>query len=107
MIKKKLKQVKKIKIQHILLKTFKEIEIEARENSLKSLNDYFDFIEKELDRNDWFSIFINSIVERFDPHTFYFSPDDKDKFDISMSGKFEGIGARLTERKMMLLKFQS
>ena len=30
-------------------------------NSLKSLNEYFDFIEEELDRNDWFSIFINSL----------------------------------------------
>ncbi|MFD2891940.1 carboxy terminal-processing peptidase [Flavobacterium chuncheonense] len=79
-------------------KSFKEIEKSSRENSLKSLNDYFDFIEKELDRNDWFSIFINSIVEQFDPHTFYFSPDDKEKFDISMSGKFEGIGAKLQKK---------
>lgn len=79
-------------------KSFQQIEKEARESSEKSLDEYFDFIEKELDRNDWFSIFLNSIVERFDPHSFYFSPDDKDKFDISMSGKFEGIGARLQKK---------
>lgn len=79
-------------------KSFETIEKEARESSEKSLNEYFDFIEKELDRNDWFSIFLNAIVERFDPHSFYFSPDDKDKFDISMSGKFEGIGARLQKK---------
>ncbi len=79
-------------------KTFEVIEKESRESSLKSLNEYFDFIEKELDRNDWFSIFLNSIVERFDPHSFYFSPDDKEKFDVSMSGKFEGIGARLQKK---------
>ncbi len=96
--KEKIEASKKEKDSAYEIKTFKEIEIEARENSLKSLNEYFDFIEKELDRNDWFSIFINSIVERFDPHTFYFSPDDKDKFDISMSGKFEGIGARLQKK---------
>ena len=96
--KEKIEASKKEKDTAYEIKTFKEIEIEARENSLKSLNEYFDFIEKELDRNDWFSIFINSIVERFDPHTFYFSPDDKDKFDISMSGKFEGIGARLQKK---------
>ncbi len=96
--KEKIEASKKEKDSIYLVKTFKEIEIESRENSLKSLNEYFDFIEKELDRNDWFSIFINSIVERFDPHTFYFSPDDKDKFDISMSGKFEGIGARLQKK---------
>ncbi|WP_264559727.1 carboxy terminal-processing peptidase [Flavobacterium sp. N2270] len=96
--KEKIEASKKEKDSIYVVKTFKEIEIESRENSLKSLNEYFDFIEKELDRNDWFSIFINSIVERFDPHTFYFSPDDKDKFDISMSGKFEGIGARLQKK---------
>lgn len=79
-------------------KTFETLEKEARESSKKSLDDYFNFIQKELDRNDWFSIFLNSIVERFDPHTFYFSPEDKDKFDISMSGKFEGIGARLQKK---------
>ena len=31
-------------------------------------------------------------------HTFYFAPEDKDRFDTSMSGKFEGIGARLQKR---------
>lgn len=80
------------------VKSFEKIEEEVRENSLKSLNEYFDFIQKELDRNDWFSIFLNSIVERFDPHTFYFSPEDKEKFDVSMSGTFQGIGARLQKK---------
>ncbi|MEP0214917.1 MAG: carboxy terminal-processing peptidase, partial [Cellulophaga sp.] len=32
-------------------------------------------------------------------HTYYFAPEDKDKFDVSMSGKFEGIGARLQKKK--------
>jgi carboxyl-terminal processing protease len=81
-----------------IVKSLQVIEEEARETVLKSLNDNFNFMEKELDRSDWFSIYINAIVERFDPHTFYFSPDDKDKFDISMSGKFEGIGARLQKK---------
>ena len=81
------------------VKSFETIEKEVRENSLKSLNEYFDFIEKELERDDWFAIFLNSIVERFDPHTFYFSPDDKEKFDVSMSGTFQGIGARLQKKE--------
>ncbi|VXC01146.1 Tail-specific protease [Flavobacterium sp. 9AF] len=96
--KQKLEQNKKEKDPNYKEKKFEEIEKEARESSLKSLNEYFDFIEKELDSNDWYSIFINSIVEQFDPHTFYFSPEEKDKFDISMSGKFEGIGARLQKK---------
>jgi len=96
--KKKLEEDKKEKEASYEEKSFDEIEKEVRENSLKSLNEYFDFIQKELDRNDWFSIFLNSIVERFDPHTFYFSPEDKEKFDVSMSGTFQGIGARLQKK---------
>ncbi|WP_224485264.1 carboxy terminal-processing peptidase [Robertkochia aurantiaca] len=73
------------------------IEEETREATRTTLNDYFSFME-DLERKDWFSIYLNSIVEEFDPHTFYFAPEEKDRFDISMSGKFEGIGARLQKR---------
>ena len=78
-------------------KTFTELEKEAREATLKSLDEYFDFID-ELKRDEWFTIYINAIAERFDPHTFYFAPDDKEKFDTSMRGSLEGIGARLQKK---------
>ncbi len=78
-------------------KTLKEIEIESREASLKSLNDYFEFIE-DTEEKDWFVVYINAIVTQFDPHTFYFAPEEKEKFDITMSGKLEGIGARLQKK---------
>lgn len=97
--KQKLEEDKKKDDANYEIKSFEKIEKESRENSLKSLNEYFDFIEKELERDDWFAIFLNSIVERFDPHTFYFSPDDKEKFDVSMSGTFQGIGARLQKKE--------
>ena len=97
--KQKLEQDKKEKDASYKVKSFDVIEKEVRENSLKSLNEYFDFVQKELDRNDWFSIFLNSIVERFDPHTFYFSPENKEKFDVSMSGTFQGIGAKLQKKE--------
>jgi carboxyl-terminal processing protease len=96
--KQKLEDDKKEKDAKYVVKSFETIEKEVRESSLKSLNEYFDFIQKELTRNDWFSIYLNAIVERFDPHTFYFSPEDKEKFDVSMSGTFEGIGARLQKK---------
>jgi carboxyl-terminal processing protease len=47
---------------------------------------------------DWFAVFINAIVEEFDPHTYYFAPEDKDRFDVAMSGNYEGIGARLQKK---------
>ena len=79
------------------IKTFEELEKETRESSLKSLNEYFVFIQ-EVDRNEWFSVYINVIASRFDPHTNYFPPDEKERFDVSMSGKLEGIGARLQKK---------
>ncbi len=78
-------------------KTFEQLEKETRESTLSSLNDNFNFI-KDLDREDWFSIYINAISSRFDPHTSYFAPNEKERFDLSMSGKLEGIGARLQKK---------
>jgi carboxyl-terminal processing protease len=78
-------------------KTFEELEKITRESSLKSLDEYFGFM-KDLTRDDWFSVYINSITSRFDPHTNYFPPDEKERFDVEISGKFEGIGARLQKK---------
>jgi carboxyl-terminal processing protease len=83
--------------EELLGKSFEDLEKETRETSLKSLNEYFGFIE-ELDRSDWFSVYINAITARFDPHTNYFAPEEKERFDVSMSGKLEGIGARLQKK---------
>ena len=97
--KQKLEEEKKKEDASYEIKSFEKIEKEVRETTLKSLDEYFDFLESELTRDDWFAIFLNSIVERFDPHTFYFSPEDKEKFDVSMSGTFQGIGARLQKKE--------
>ena len=78
-------------------KTFVELEKETRDNAKKSLDEYFGFMN-DLDRDDWFSVYINSITARFDPHTNYFAPEEKERFDVSMSGKLEGIGARLQKK---------
>ena len=78
-------------------KSLEEIEIEVRESSKKSLDEYFDFTE-DLERKDYFAIFLTTIVEEFDPHTNYFAPPDRDRFDLRMSGKLEGIGARLQKK---------
>lgn len=79
------------------IKSEEELEKEAREVTLNSLDEYYDFTD-DLERDDYFSVYINSIVEEFDPHTFYFAPQDKDRFDMAMSGKLEGIGARLQKK---------
>lgn len=79
------------------VKTFTELEKDTRESSLKSLDEYFGFI-KDLDRNDYFSVYLNTITGRFDPHTNYLAPEEKERFDVSISGILEGIGARLQKK---------
>ena len=83
-------------------KSDKELEEEAREAVKSSLDEFYD-LNDDFERKDWFTIYINSIVEEFDPHTFYFAPRDKEQFDIQMSGSLEGIGARL-QKKMDNIK---
>lgn len=79
-------------------KSLKELEKEARGETLKNLDIYYtDYIE-DMERKDWFAMYVNAIVEEFDPHTSYLAPTDKDRFDQQMSGKLEGIGARLQKR---------
>ncbi|WP_442870050.1 carboxy terminal-processing peptidase [Altibacter sp. HG106] len=75
-------------------KTEASLEEKARTTTLNSLDEYFDFTD-DLERKDYFAIFLNNIVEEFDPHTNYLAPPDRDRFDLRMSGKLEGIGARL------------
>ncbi|HIB36585.1 carboxy terminal-processing peptidase [Mesonia sp.] len=79
-----------------------ELEKEARETTKSSLDEFYD-LNEDFERKDWFTIYVNSIVEEFDPHTFYFAPRDKERFDIQMSGSLEGIGARL-QKKMDNIK---
>ena len=87
----------KLKKEDLEPKSYEKLEKETRENSLKSLDEVYSFIG-DLTRDDYFAIYLNSIAENFDPHTSYLAPDDKEKFDVSMSGKFFGIGARLQKK---------
>jgi len=78
-----------------------KLEENARKDLLENMSYFFENYN-DLKRKDWFSIYINSIVVQFDPHTYYFAPQDKDRFDMSISGKFEGIGARLSKRNQQI-----
>ncbi len=91
------KKTPKEKVKPTEKKSEEQLEKEARESTKKSLDEYFDNL-KDLERKDWFSVYLNAIVERFDPHSFYFAPENKEKFDASMSGSIEGIGAVLRKK---------
>lgn len=80
-------------------KSFSELEKEARAKVLENMDELYTRIE-ELESSDWYSTYLNSIVSGFDPHTTYMSPNTKSRFDQDMSGKLEGIGARLQKKGM-------
>ena len=73
-----------------------EIEKEARSKVLKSYKKIFNRLVNEK-RSDKLDKFYNAITKVFDPHTNYLVPEEKEDFDIDMSGKLEGIGAILRE----------
>lgn len=50
---------------------------------------------RDINAEDIFSMYMNSMTEAYDPHTNYFSPEAADRFKQSMSLSLEGIGARL------------
>ncbi len=91
------KQAKE-KDANYVMKTEEVMEKEAREATLKSIDIYFNDSIDDLKREDWFALYVNTIVEEYDPHTYYLAPRNKEDFDQRMSGKLEGIGARLQKR---------
>jgi len=76
------------------IRSILELKKDAVSQTQESIERYFSN-SNDLRREDWFNLYINTIVSQYDPHTAYLAPRDKDRFDISMSGKLEGIGARL------------
>ena len=87
------------------VKSFDTLEKEARAEVLKNMDELYIRIE-ELEHDDWFSTFLNSVVGAFDPHTTYMAPRIKERFDQSMSGKVEGIGARLQKKGIYTHTFE-
>jgi carboxyl-terminal processing protease len=83
------------------LKSDTDLESESRESILNNLKDFFALYD-DLERKDWFSIYLNSIVNQFDPHTAYLAPQAKDVFDQNISGRFQGIGARLFKKNQQV-----
>lgn len=73
-----------------------EIEKDSRGKVLKSYKKIFSRLVNEK-RSDKLDKFYNAVTKVFDPHTNYLVPEEKEDFDIDMSGKLEGIGAILRE----------
>lgn len=86
------------KDKSIKKKTDAEIEVAAREAIRKNQDIFFKRLRKIKD-DDRFALYVNSITSAHDPHTDFFPPLDKARFDEQMSGSFIGIGAQLREEE--------
>ena len=75
-------------------KSVAELEADARKDVKEVFDDWYERMDK-VRRSDRFEMYVNSITNVFDPHSDYFNPKEKEDFDINMSGRLEGIGARL------------
>lgn len=84
-------------------KTIADLEREARDNTSKDFKEYFKRL-KETEKPEQLSTYINAITATFDPHTNYYAPRAKERFDEDFSGRFEGIGAQLQQERGGLIK---
>lgn len=75
-------------------KTEKELLADAIADAKKTFDKWFIRMEKTK-RQDHLDNYLNSVATLYDPHTNYYAPIEKENFDIRMSGRLEGIGARL------------
>jgi len=81
----------------LVIKSFAEIEIESRKKELELHEDWFEQLSEMRDE-DWIGIYLNAITGYYDPHTQYFPPEQKEAFEVEMTGQFEGIGAQLLQK---------
>jgi carboxyl-terminal processing protease len=79
------------------IRPFDSLEVEARSKVLTTMNDYFKRLKK-INKKDRYASYVNTITAMYDPHTEFFAPRDKKKFDQTLSGQLEGIGARLQQK---------
>ena len=79
-------------------RSVKEVEKSVRGDLFDTMNDSYRFMQEELQRQDWLSVYINSFVSQYDPNTSYLDPESRERFDVDMSGNYAGIGARLQKK---------
>jgi len=75
-----------------------ELQKKAQTEVLKSFKFTFNRIQ-QTNKNDALSVYLNSFLRVWDPHTAYMAPTDRETFNLEMSGSFQGIGALLREEE--------
>lgn len=92
-------------IKHKLKDTIKLLNLTPEQKMEKATSDVKFYMSQSFKRlkkrkkMEWFTVYMNAHSEVFDPHSVYFSPRDKEDFDMGFTGKFIGIGAVIQEKK--------
>ena len=81
-----------------LIRSNAEIEETVRLDLSQTMDESYRVLQEELQRQDWFSVYINSFVSQYDPNTSYLDPDSRNRFDVDISGNYAGIGAMLRKK---------
>lgn len=97
MTKEKEEENKKKKDEKYKAKDLETIKKEAIEATKNTFEDMF-FYMKDLSREEWLGMYASTFVEVIDPHSSYLVPENKERFNKDMAGKFEGIGAQLQKK---------
>ena len=77
-------------------KPINDIISKAKEDTKDQMDDWFERMNR-VRRSDRFEAYLSTFAELFDPHSGYFSPKEKQDYDIKIGGRLEGIGARLSQ----------
>lgn len=90
-------KIKAAKDTSAVVLPFDSLEASARKKVMKANDDWYKRLKK-YSKKDRYAAYINTITAMYDPHTEFFPPKEKKKFDQTMSGQLEGIGARLMQK---------
>ncbi|BAM99449.1 carboxy terminal-processing peptidase [Blattabacterium cuenoti] len=93
-----LETITSTKEKKFLKNAFFNEEKRSRKKVEEYIQEYFRKIKIKKE-SDWFSRYVNVITSQYDPHTNYFSPKEKEIFDLNISGQTEGIGVELQDDK--------
>nr|WP_185862261.1 carboxy terminal-processing peptidase [Blattabacterium cuenoti] len=94
--------IKQKKLNILKQKIWKNAFLHEEKKSRKKVEEYIKEYFRKLKikkESHWFSMYVNTIISQYDPHTSYLSPKDKEIFYLNISGETEGIGIELQDDK--------
>jgi carboxyl-terminal processing protease len=90
---------KMLKSSILSLEDYEDLSYEEATKRAKSRLETRKKLLKKKTEDDIYSIFVNSFLAEYDPHTNYMSAKEIENFNISMKAELTGIGAVLTTEK--------